>query len=347
MNLLVLGGTGFLGYHIVAQAVERGHHVTTFNREGESELKEVEALKGDRKDDLSALEGRTWDAVVDTFSDPESVTATAQLLSGAVSAYGYISGISNYHPDGPDVVDEDAPLRREGDPAGDDPLQARSLEKLACEAALKEHFGGDLMIVRPGIMVGPRDPTDRFTWWPMRLLRALSDGRAVVAPGDPGRPVQFTDARDLAVWLVRSLDPAQATPPTSVYNAVGPGREEPLKDVLGACLRAAKEVGDVDTQADIDLVWAGEDFLREQLARVDEEKRPLWFPEDQIPFAKVDSSKALAHGLQFRPCFDTARDTLLWRKAQDDALQAGFSSEFEAQLLEAWARRRERRSTSW
>ncbi len=335
MDLLVLGGTGFLGFHVVAQAVALGHRVTTFNREGESEL-EVEALEGDRKDDVSALKGRTWDAVVDTFSDPGAVTKMAQLLSGKVSAYGYISGISNYHPDGPDTVDEAAPLRREGDPASDDPLQARSLRKLACEGALREHFSGSLMIVRPGIMVGPRDPTDRFTWWPMRFLRALSDGEPVLAPGDPERPVQFTDARDLAAWLVRSLDPAHASPLTGVYNAVGPGREDSLKDVLDACLRAAREVTDNSPQTDVDLVWAGEDFLREQLTHVEEEARPLWFPEDQIPFAKVDSSKALARGLQFRSSFDTAKDTLLWRKAQDKTLQAGFSSEFETQLLEAW-----------
>ena len=323
MKLLVLGGNGFLGYHVVAEALALDHEVTTFNRQGESDFDEVEALKGDRKGDLSALRDRTWDAVVDTFSDPDAIADTAKLLADSVSAYGFVSGISNYHPDGPDVVDEDAPLRREGDAAEDDPLQERSLNKLACEAALKEHFPGRLLIVRPGIMVGPRDPTDRFTWWPMRFLRALSgDSTSVLAPGDPERTVQFTDARDLATWLVRSLDPAQTL--TGTYNGVGPGREETLRDVLAACLQAAKDVADDATSSDIDLIWADEDFLRQKLFNVEEEARPLWFPEDQIPFDKVDSSKALAAGLRFRSTYETAEDTLVWRRGQDSELQAGL-----------------------
>ena len=337
MKLLVLGGTGFLGYHMVAEALALGHQVTTFNRQGESDFAEVEALKGDRKGDLSALEGRTWDAVVDTFSDPDAIADTAKLLADSVSAYGFVSGISNYHPDGPDVVDEDAPLRREGDALEDDPLQERSLQKLACEAALKEHFPGRLLVMRPGIMVGPRDPTDRFTWWPIRFLRALKGETSVLAPGDAGRTVQFTDVRDLAAWFVCSLDPAQTL--TGTYNGVGPGREETLRDVLAACLQAAKEVAD-DSTKDIDLIWADEDFLRDQLSDVEEEARPLWFPEDQIPFKKVDSAKALAAGLRFRSTYETAKDTLVWRRGQDNELQAGFSPEFEAELLEAWQQRR-------
>ena len=166
MNLLVLGGTGFLGYHVVAEALALGHRVTTFNREGASELEGVEALKGDRTGDLSALAGRSWDAVVDTFSDPAAVTATAKLLSRSVPAYGFVSGVSIYHPAGPDVVDEAAPLRRKGDPEGEDPLQERSLLKLACERALKEHFAGRLFVARPA------------SWWdPGTRRTALPGGR--------------------------------------------------------------------------------------------------------------------------------------------------------------------------
>lgn len=340
MNLLVLGGTGFLGYHIAAEAVALGHRVTTFNRDGKSDLGGVEALKGDRKDDLSALKGRTWDAVVDTFSDPEAITRTAKLFSGSVPAYGFVSGISIYHPDGPDVVTEDAPLRREDDTLNDDPLQERSLLKLACERALGEHFSGALLVVRPGIMVGPRDPTDRFTWWPVRFTQALTDGLPVLAPGNPERAVQFTDARDLAVWLVRSLDSVTGTPLTGTYNAVGPGRQESLREVLSACLQAARDVSGLDTPvSEVEPVWADESFLREQLTTVEEEARPLWFPEDQIPFAAVDSTSALSAGLQFRSSYGTARDTLLWRGEQSEKLEAGFSSAFERQLLGTWERR--------
>ena len=339
MNLLVLGGTGFLGYHVVAEALALGHRVTTFNREGASELEGVEALKGDRTGDLSALAGRSWDAVVDTFSDPAAVTATAKLLSRSVPAYGFVSGISIYHPAGPDVVDEAAPLRREGDPEGEDPLQERSLLKLACERALKEHFAGRLFVARPGIMVGPRDPTDRFTWWPLRLARALAGEPSVLAPGRPERAVQFTDARDLAAWMVRALDPAAETGTlTGTFNAVGPGREESLEEVLNACLEAAKDVLGHDAAEDVRFAWADEQFLRERLANTEEEARPLWFPEDQIPFAKVESSRALAAGLSFRSSFDTARDTLLWARLQDERFEAGFAPEVEKKLLEAWGR---------
>ena len=338
MKLLVLGGTGFLGYHVVAEAVALGHQVTTFNRQGESEIEGVEALEGDRKGDLSALEGRTWDAVVDTFSDPDAITETAKLLSGSVRAYGFVSGISIYHPDGPDVVAEDAPLRDDDEALGDNPLQARSLLKLACERALHEHFTGDLLIVRPGIMVGPRDPTDRLTWWPVRFAGALAGEVPVLTPGDPERPVQFTDARDLAAWMVRSLGPTPNGPLTGTYDAVGPGRKESLQNVLAACLQAARDSAatELEPNTDVQLIWAGEEFLRQQLADVEDEARPLWFPEDQIPFAAVDSSKAEAAGLTFRSSYETARDTLQWRNEQDEPLKAGFSSADEQALIRAW-----------
>ena len=247
-----------------------------------------------------------------------------------------MSGISVYHPEGPDVVDESAPLRREGDPADPDPLQERSLLKLACERALKERFTGSLFIVRPGIMVGPRDKADRFTWWPVRLMRALRGGEPVLTPGNPERPVQFTDARDLAAWTVRSLEP-RGGPLTGTFNAVGPRRRESLREVLTACLQAARDVGGASGSPE--LVWAAEDFLAERLAEMEEEARPLWFPEPQIPFAAVDSSAALAAGLRFRPSYETARDTLLWRREQEEDLKAGFGPAQEAGLLGAWRRR--------
>ena len=339
MKLLVLGGTGFLGYHFVSEALAMGHAVTTFNRDGASDFDAVEAIEGDRQGDLSALEGRRWDAVIDTFSDPEAITRTAQLLSGAVAAYGFVSGMSVYHPDGPDRVDESSRLRREGDPAGDDPLQERSLAKLACEAALEKHFDGRLLIIRPGNMVGPRDPTDRFTWWPHRFTQALTGQTPVLAPGTTTRRVQFSDTRDIAAWLVRSLDPhKQSAPPAGTYNTVGPGRDESLGEILTACFLAARDLTDENSAQDLNLTWASQDFLRDELADVEEETRPLFFPEDQIPFEHADSAKAVAAGLRFRPTYETARDTLLWRQTRNNDLQAGFSAAAEKQLLDAWAR---------
>ena len=336
MKLLVLGGGGFLGYHAVAEAVRMGYEVSTFNREGEAPLGGVEALKGDRQDDLSALRGREWDAALDTFSDPEAVGETAGLLSGSVGAYGYVSGISNYHPDGPAVVDEDSSLRRAGENL-DDPLQERSIAKLRCEAAVREGFSGPVLISRVGIMVGPRDPADRFSWWPMRFARALVRGGEVLAPGEPDRPVQFSDARDIAAWMVRMLESGGA----GTFNAVGPGRDVSLAGVLEACRKVAlEEAGEKEAQ-DASVIWAGESFLRKNLLDVAEEERPLWFPEDQIPFGAVDSSRALGTGLRFRPVEETARDTLAWIRSRPRGpeLQAGFTPASEDELLGRWHQR--------
>ncbi len=224
--------------------------------------------------------------MLDTFGDPEVVGETARLLAGSAGTYGFVSGTSNYHPDGPPVVDEDAPLRRPGE-REDDPLQERSIAKISCEAAVRDGFSGEVLIVRPGIMVGPRDPTDRFSWWPVRFAR----GGEVLGPGDPDRLARFTDARDLALWMVRMLDVGLS----GTFNVVGPGREVTISEVLDECRRASDgRAGSART------TWVGERFLREQLTEVPEEERPLWFPEDQIPFRTVDSSRALAAGLRFR-----------------------------------------------
>ncbi|MGB3633185.1 MAG: NAD-dependent epimerase/dehydratase family protein [Rubrobacteraceae bacterium] len=334
MKLLVLGGTGFLGYHVVAEALEAGHEVSTFTRKGEAPLTGAEPLAGDRQGDLGALEGREWDAVLDTFSDPEAVGETAGLLSGSVGAYGFVSGITNYHPDGPAVVDESSPLRREvSGEDEEDPLQERGLAKIRCERVVKEKFDGPALIARTGIMVGPRDPTDRFSWWPERFTRVGDRGGEILAPGDPEREVQFTDARDLARWMVRMLD--AKTP--GVFNTVGPGRGVSVGRVLDSCRRVAEEAVGAAVGGS-EVVWVGEQFLRERLSGVPEEERPLWFPEDQIPFEAVDSSKALAAGLSFRPVEETARDTLNWlrRRPQGQELLAGLSPEFERELLRGW-----------
>lgn len=336
MKLLVLGGGGFLGYHVAAEALGMGHEVTTFNREGEAPLDGVDALQGDRQHDLSALRGRTWDGVLDTFSDPDAVGEAARLLSGSAGAYGYVSGISNYHPNGPTVVDEDAPLRSENDEL-DDVLQERSIAKLRCEEAVK-NFSGPVLISRVGIMVGPRDPTDRFSWWPVRLARALADGSEVLAPGEPDRPVQFSDARDIAAWMVRMLEAKNS----GTFNTVGPGRSISLAEVLDACRDAAREAaGPRDGAENVRVTWADEEFLRQRLSDVAEEERPLWFPEDQIPFEVVDSSRALAAGLRFRPAVETARDALSWinTRPQGPELRAGFGPEFENELLRRWRER--------
>ncbi len=311
MRLLVLGGGGFLGYHAVTEGLAAGHEVTVFSRSGTAPVDGVDVVTGDRRSDLSALRGREWDGVFDTFNDTDpgapALGATAELLSGSVGAYGYVSGMSVYAPGGPAVPDETAPVRERGVEPDTDRLQERSLAKLAGEAALSEHFDGPVLFPRVGIMVGPR--SSRFTYWPLRLA-AARDGRLprrVLVPGDPTRPVQFSDARDIAAWSIRMLAQARG----GTYNTVGPGRPDSLWAVLDAVLEAVGAGPD-----DVELVnVADEKLLRGQLIDVDEEDRPLWYPEDQITQEAVDSSRALAAGLVFRPTRDTAYDT--WRWAVD------------------------------
>lgn len=333
MRLLVLGGGGFLGYHAVAEAVAQGHDVTVLSRSGKAPVDGVEVLVGDRQGDLSALRGREWDGVFDTFNDTApgapAIRTTARLLSGAVGGYAYVSGMSVYAPGGPAVPDEEAPVRAADVEPLTDRLQERSLAKLAGEAAVREAFDGVALFPRVGIMVGPR--SSRFTYWPLRLA-AARDGwlpRRVLVPGDPDRPVQFSDARDIARWSTQLL----AAGLGGTFNTVGPGRAESLRAVLRACLEAVDAEPD-----DVELVEVPhEKLLRGQLIDVDEEERPLWYPEDQICQDAVDSRRAAAAGLVFRPTRETAADTWRWAE-QAGSTEAADFVEREQGILRAWRR---------
>ncbi len=320
-HLLVLGGGGFLGFHLVDQALREGHRVTVLSRSGRAPLPGVETLAGDRNEELPVLRGREWDAVLDTFTDDgpgaPAVRRTAEMLAGSVGLYCYVSGMSVYAPDGPPVPDEAAPLRRAGREPDDDPLQARSIAKLAAEDAVHESFDGPVLIPRVGIMVGPRDPSRRFTYWPVRFHRAVTGAAAptVTAPGSPDRAVQYSDARDIARWLVvMSADRRGGT-----FNTVGPLRADRLDDVLADCLAAARRYAGGDKHPDVSLRWLPDEAgLRRSLHDVAEEDRPLWYPEDQIPQRAIDSRAAQAAGLRFRPVARTAFETLSWAMQGDD-----------------------------
>ncbi len=332
MRALVLGGGGFLGYHAVVHAVERGDEVTVFSRSATAPVDGVEVVTGDRMagwDGLAGLRGREWDVVFDTFNDTRpgapAIRATAELLSGSVSAYGYVSGMSVYAPTGPNVPDESAPVRRAGVEPDSDRLQERSLAKLAGEAAVLEGFDGPALFPRVGIMVGPRGR--RFNYWPVRIARALRGElpRQVIVPGDPGRAVQYSDARDIVAWVLTMLADGRG----GTYNTVGPGRPDTLREVLDACeIAAGARPGDI--------TWVGvpdEDLLRRQLREVDEEERPLWYPEDQIPQSAIDSEAALTAGLRFRPAVETARETLDWADQAEDQSFADRFARWEQYLL--------------
>lgn len=332
MKILVLGGTRFLGRHFVEAANASGHELTLFHRgRTNPELfPDIERLHGDRDGGLDALAGRRWDAVVDTCGYvPRVVDASAALLADSVERYLFISSISVYagetpEPDGPD---EDAELARIDDPETED-VDGRTYGalKVLCEEAVQARFGPRALLVRPGLIVGPQDPTDRYTYWPARVAR----GGPFLAPEGPELPVQHIDARDLAAFLVRLLEQGAAGP----YNATAPAGRQRLGALLDASARAAAELGAAAEAAAAEPVWAPADWLlaREVAPWSD---LPLWVPAEGRGFLFTDVSRAEAAGLTIRPEAETARDTLAWHLAreQDGELRAGLSPEREAELL--------------
>jgi 2'-hydroxyisoflavone reductase len=335
MKLLILGGTVFLGRALVDTALARGHTVTLFNRgQHHAELyPEVEKLHGDRDGDLGALERRRWDAVIDTCGYvPRVVRATAELLAGAVDQYTFVSSISVYPHFKHAGLDESAQVGVLADPATET-IDAETYGplKALCEQAAEQALPGRVLNIRPGLIVGPYDYSDRFTYWVQRV----SQGGEVLAPGRPDRHTQFIDVRDLAEWTLRMVEAEQ----TGVYNATGP--DEPL--TMGTLLDVCRDVSESNAR----LTWVDEDFLAEHEVGAWIEL-PLWIPEsdpDMVGCADVDCSKAIAAGLTFRDLAATVRDTLTWNATRADqadmpsrALQprAGLAPEREAELLRAW-----------
>jgi 2'-hydroxyisoflavone reductase len=324
MNLLVLGGTRFVGRHIVQTALDRGHTVTLFNR-GRSNpdiFPTVEKLVGDRGVDLSPLRGRRWDAVIDVNGYvPRVVREAATLLADAVDHYTFISTISVYaQMDVPDQ-DETAPLASTATPDTEEVTgETYGALKVLCEQAAEAAMPGRTLIIRPGYVVGPYDTTDRFTSW----LRRVQQGSEMLAPGEPAGPIQFIDGRDLAEFTVRLTENRQ----TSAYNATGPA------DLLtwGEVFAAAKQVGGVDTT----FTWVSEAFLETQ--QIGDNELPMWAPTPYQGLMRVDIAKARTAGLTFRPLAQTITDTLAW-DAQEGKPKAGLSPAREAELLQAWHNR--------
>ncbi|HEX3267758.1 MAG TPA: hypothetical protein VHQ98_07240 [Gaiellaceae bacterium] len=327
MRLLVLGGTKFLGRAAVESALERGHEVTLFNRgETNPELfPESEKLRGDRDGDLSALEGREWDAVIDPSGFvPRVLRASAELLRDSVGHYVFVSSISVYRePYEPDF-DESAPVF-EVEPRTEEVLEEYAELKAACERLLTQVLPGSHTSVRAGLIVGPHDPTGRFTYWPLRVAQ----GGDVLAPAPPTRRVQFVDARDLGAWLVQLAEERTA----GTFNAVRPA--EPFGDLLEVC----REVSGSDAR----FVWVDEPFLLEREVGQWMEL-PLWLAGAEAAFIQADVSRAVAAGLRFRPVAETVADTLAWSRetgaplvAETDRLgAAGMQPAREAELLGAW-----------
>lgn len=303
MRLLILGGTRFLGRHTVDAALCRGHEVTLFNRglHNPNLFPEAEHLKGDRNHDLTPLHGRRFDAVIDTCAyRPEQVETLLTALAEAPRHYTLVSSISVYASFPPGVqFDENAAVLPNGE--GDDSYGAL---KAACEAALLRRPSIHAAIVRPGLIVGPHDPTGRFTYW----LRRMDRGGHVLAPGRPERPIQFIDARDLAEWFVHAAE--QAT--TGIFNAVRPPAQLTMARLLEACEAQAKRGAQIRWLDEASIAAAGVAPWTEL---------PLWVPEDHPDFGGfmlARSERAVAAGLTFRPLEQTVADTLAWSREVPD-----------------------------
>jgi 2'-hydroxyisoflavone reductase len=336
LRILILGGTGFTGPHQVRYALSRGHQITLFNRGRQPHEwpGAVEELIGDRNTgDLKALEGREWDVCIDNPTTlPFWVRDAGRVLHDKVKHYLFISTISVY-ADNLKPADESAPvasytgkdamaetiesLRAKGELYG--PLKALS------EKEAQQQFPGKATIIRPGLIVGPGDETDRFTYWPVRLAR----GGEVLAPGEGSDPVQVIDARDLAEWTIRMAEARTV----GTFNATGPQNPLLMKEMLTGIAAAI--------HADARLVWVPTDFLESEKVEAWSDM-PVWVPArgDTAGFAKRSILKALTAGLTFRPLATTASDTFAWFKQQpaerQAKLKAGLTPVREEEILSKW-----------
>jgi 2'-hydroxyisoflavone reductase len=327
VKLLVIGGTRFLGRHLVEAALESGHQVTLFNRGQSAAVAPagVEQRVGDRRADLSPLATGRWDAVIDTCGYlPGEVAAMSDCLHGRVGSYTFISSISVFadfsQPNG-----EDAALGRIDDPETTVDGRTYGPLKALCEEALQSRLGDRALVVRPGLIVGPHDPTGRFTWWPARLARA-APGERLLAPGAPDDPVQFIDARDLAAFILQLIEDGRS----GLFNATSPRGMWTMGEVLRTCAEAA------GTQPAWD--WAPSGWLLEQGVGPWMEL-PLWLPAEgeHAAFMRVQTPRAEEAGLLLRPLADTVADTLAWWQALPTEARAfpqtGLAPEREAALL--------------
>ncbi len=318
MQLLVLGGTRFLGRALVDDALARDHEVTLFNRgQTNPELfPEAEKLRGDRTRDVSALAGREWDAVLDVATLlPRVVRLSVEALRGRVGRCAYVSSVSVYADQSRPPV-EGAPLLELEDPS-DESIESYGALKAACERVVEDAFGEAATIVRPGLIVGPHDPTDRFTYWPVRVAA----GGEVLAPGSPDDPVQFVDVRDLAAWILDLTERGAG----GVFNATG--ESMPFQRLLDEC----RSVSGSDAR----FTWVPSETLLE--AGVEEWMGvPLWIASPGWDAAnRVVVERAIEAGLSFRPLPETIRDTLAWHAEREwpPAEGVGLSSERERELL--------------
>jgi 2'-hydroxyisoflavone reductase len=324
MRILIIGGTRFLGRHLVGAALARNHEITLFNR-GKSNpdlFPQLETILGDRETDVEKLKGRIWDAVIDVAGYvPRIVRLSAEALEPNVSRYVFISSISVYQDFKKVGIDESDPVGKIEDETVEEITgETYGPLKALCEKAVQNLYGERALIVRPGLIVGPDDPTDRFTYWPVRVAR----GGDVLAPQKPEAPIQVVDVRDLADFIIKLIQENAS----GIYNATGPDYEL----TMGELLDVSKQV----TGSDANFRWASVEFLNQNKVESWSDM-PTWVPDDEegAGFSRLDVSKAIQAGLKFRALEETVRDTLEWAQTRpsDHAWRAGLTAEREAQVL--------------
>ena len=334
MKLLILGGTQFLGRHIVESALSHGHTVTLFNRgcSNPDIFPDVEKLRGDRNVDANALRGRTWDAVLDTSGFlPQSMKSILEILKGSTAHYSFVSSLTIYADLTVPDVPECAPTV-DVDPYIDDSMvtpQSYGPLKLLCEKEVQLAFGDDALIARPGLIVGPHDYTNRSAYW----VERIAEGGQVLAPGSPSRRIQLIDARDVADWLIQTSEAGQS----GVFNVGGPERVLTMGEFLETCV--------TECSSNTSLVWLDDQFLRERDVAYWSEL-PLWLAES-VPF-RLDVSAAVRAGLRFRPLSVTIADVYssigsrrrswpiesVW--SSGGTVDVGMAREKEASILAEW-----------
>lgn len=328
MNLLILGGTVFVGRALVEAAQSAGHSVTLFNR-GKSNpdlFPDVTHLRGDRDGGLDALADGTWDAVIDTSGYvPRHVRDSASLLADRVGQYLFISSISVYAMPVAAGADESTAVSTLNDPTVEEVTgETYGALKALCEQAAESAMPGRVLNVRAGLIVGPYDRTDRFTYWPVRVQR----GGTMLAP-PLSSPMQFIDVRDLAAWCITRVEAGDS----GTFNVTGPQEPHSFGTLIDTCRSA------VDTPAEV--VEASEDFLTEHNVAPWSDL-PLWLPAHLQGMSRIDVSKAVASGLRFRPLAETVADTLAWfasERGVDAELRAGLKPDREAEVVAAWQAR--------
>jgi len=325
MRILILGGRVFLGRHLVEAAQARGHEITLFNRGKSSPelFPDIDQINGDRDGQIDRLGDRTWDAVIDTCGYvPRVVDLSARYLADRTKHYTFVSTVSVYADFKETDIDESYPVGTLAEPTEEVTGESYGPLKALCEEAALSALPGRVFIPRPGLIVGPHDPTHRFTYWPERVDR----GGEILAPLPKEEPQQTIDVRDLAEWIVRMVEGNKV----GIYNACG--LEEPfsMETLLETC-RTVSGVG-------AEFTWVDGSFLVEQEVGAWMEL-PLWIPAepDSVGFSRISIAKALAEGMTFRTLERTVRDTLEWNKTLEPGKRrAGLDPEKEAKVLAAW-----------